>query len=96
MLQDQHANLCRSLASSEIAAELYSNGVILVDQMEAVHSATTTLEKNRLLLQAMRRRDLPVTDLCRVLEKLVPFKEISAQLKAGLLWHNQLAASPLF
>ena len=96
MLQDQHANLCRSLASSEIVAELYSNGVILVDQMEAVQSATTTLEKNRLLLKAMRRRDFPVTDLCRVLEKLVPFKEIAAQLKAGLLWHNQLAASPLF
>ena len=90
MLQANHANLCRSLTSSEIVAELYSDGVILESQMEAVNSATTRLEKNNLLLRALSGRHLPVTDLCRVLEKLVPFQEISAQLKAGLLWHKQI------
>lgn len=86
MLHSEHARLCNTLSPSSVLPELYSAGVITLDEMDRVDAADTRRDKNRRLLRYLAERRYPIKDLCTVLDKFTPFEYLAKELRAGQLW----------
>ena len=86
MLYAQHAHLSRTLRASEIMADLYSSGVIYVSTMEMVDAAITTREKNKIILQELKRCRYPITALCEALDKCASLRYVAYDLRTGIFY----------
>ena len=64
-------------------ADLYSADVIRSSDMERVDGATTTREKNEIILRELRHRRYPITDLCEALDKCASLRYVADDLRRG-------------
>ena len=64
-------------------ADLYSADVIDSSDMERVDAATSTRDKNKIILRELKCRDYPITDLCEALDKCASLRYVADDLKTG-------------
>ena len=64
-------------------ADLYSAGAINSSDMERVDGATTTRDKNKIILRELKICRYPITDLCEALDKCASLRYVADDLRAG-------------
>ena len=64
-------------------ADLYSAGAISSSDMERVDDATTTRDKNKIILRELKHRHNPITELCEALDKCASLRYVADDLRAG-------------
>ena len=85
VLHAKHAYLSRTLRASEIMADLYSADVIDSSDMERVDAATTSQDKNEIILRELKRCEYSITPLCKALDKRASLRYVAADLRKGQL-----------
>ena len=64
-------------------ADLYSAGAIETSDMEKVDGATTTRDKNEIILRELKLCRYPITVLCKALVKCASLRYVADDLRAG-------------
>ena len=85
VLHAKHAHLSRTLRASEIMADLYSAGAITSNELEKVDAATTSQEKNEIILRGLKRCEYSITPLCEALDRCASLRYVAADLRKGQL-----------
>ena len=64
-------------------ADLYSAGAISSSDMERVDDATTTRDKNEIILRELKDHRYPITELCGALDKCASLRYVADDLRTG-------------
>ena len=64
-------------------ADLYSADVISSSDMERVDGATTTRDKNEIILRELKLCRYPITTLCEALDKCASLRYVADDLRTG-------------
>ena len=64
-------------------ADLYSAGAINSSDLERVDGATTTRDKNEIILREVKYCHYPITILCEALDKCASLRYVADDLRAG-------------